>query len=258
MLKKIVLILIIGSMTVAALATGSLAQAQGGTTFTGTINNSNGCMLADANAYPVHIITFTVPTTGEYTFTYQSHTWSNDLVAYIVRDPYDPAVSIYAQFWGAGPSSHPAMPSTVTVELEAGIWHLGVTNLQVIDTYAECLARETTDAGSYAITSDLPGSGGDASLPVVAGCDQYIQLPSNAAVGTFSNWAELYWMPEGKLYPPLAMEPGQSVWVLGQDESGLYKKILLSCEFLWVEAGVIGPNYDALWNGAPLPVDVVE
>ena len=77
-------------------------------------------------------------------------------------------------------------------------------------------------------------------------------------MGALTDWADLYWMPGEKLYPPLDLEHGPSVWVLGLDESGMQKKILLGCQFLWVETGVIGPNHDAVWNGAPLPTDVVN
>ena len=92
----------------------------------------------------------------------------------------------------------------------------------------------------------------------VAGCDVYVNRPADSVVGTFVDWADLYWMPGEKLYPPLTMQPGQSVWVLGQDEYGMYKKIQLSCQFLWVEADVIGPNYDSVWQGAPLPTSIVN
>ena len=137
------------------------------------------------------------------------------------------------------------------------MYYLVVANEQVFDTYPECLARTSTDSGSFLITSDLPAADSAAPRPE-GGCDLYIQRPDNSVVGTFNDWADLYWMPGEKLYPTLMMGPGQSVWVLGQDESGLYKKIQLGCQFLWVEAGVIGPTYDGVWNGTSLPTDIVD
>ena len=269
MFKKTVLILTISIMALATLAMGSHVQAQGGTVnFAGTIDNSSGCMLIGipGNAVPATITPFTVPVAGDYTFTYQSHSWSGELYAYIVVAPYDPSVDVYSQDTAPGPSSHPQLPGVVTITLEDAdaTYYLVVMNAESIDTYAECIARTSTNSGSYLITSTVPvndegpAAPSDIETVPVPGCDLSVQRPANAVVGAFTAQADLCWAPGEKLYPPLALEAGQSVWVLGEDESGLYKQIQLSCQFLWVETSVIGPNYDAVWNGAPLPTDVVN
>ena len=120
MFKKTVLVLTISIMALGMLAMGSLAQAQEGVNFTGTINNGSGCMLIDipGNAYPAHVIPFTLPAAGHYTFTYQSHTWSGVLYSYIVAGSYDPSVDILSQDTAQGPSTHIQLPKSVTVSLE--------------------------------------------------------------------------------------------------------------------------------------------
>jgi hypothetical protein len=90
------------------------------------------------------------------------------------------------------------------------------------------------------------------------GCDALINIPSTAVVGAFVSDAPTYWNP-GKLTAPLVTIPaGNTAWVLGPDSSGLYQKIIWVCDYLWVPSGTIGPNYDNVWQGRPLPTTPVE
>ncbi len=256
MLKKFAIILIVGCMAFGILP---LAQAQTPQIFSGTIDDSNGCMTTGSAAFPADIIPFTVPVTGNYTFTYQSHTWGDTpgdtLLSYIVAAPYDPSVDVFTQDYMYGAASSSPLFTSRTPALNAGVtYYLAVNNNTLFTDYTTCLARASTDSGTYTITMTYADSTADPG----PGCDQFIPLPAHAAVGTFTDWATLYWMPGEAVFPPMAFDPGQSAWVVGQDASGEYKKIVLSCEFLWVETRVIGPTYDAVWQGAMLPVDVVE
>ena len=251
MLKKFAILLAISSM---ALGIVPLAQAQGPYTFTGTVDDSSGCITLNTYGFPTDITAFTVPVTGHYTVAYQSHTWTETLVSYVVAAPFDPTTNLYTQDFQYGAFS--TMPPA-TLSLSAGVtYYMAVSNNALMVDYATCMARTSTDSGTYSIVMTYTGAGEDGeSAP---GCDQFVPLTGNAAVGTFTDWATLYWSPGEGVSPPMAFAPGQSAWVLGQDESGLYKKVLLSCDFLWVDAGVIGPTYDETWQGAALPVDVVE
>ena len=91
------------------------------------------------------------------------------------------------------------------------------------------------------------------------GCDTYVSLTPNAVVGRFTADAPTYWAP-GKLVVPLTtISAGKTAWVLGMDASGGYYKIVWACDTLWVPANTVGPNVDdPVWQGAPLPTDVVE
>jgi hypothetical protein len=99
-----------------------------------------------------------------------------------------------------------------------------------------------------------------AGLPstAVAGCDVQIPLTSTSVIGAFVADAPTSWTP-GQLTDPLVTIPaGKTAWVLGQDASGQYYKIVWVCDLLWVQKSTMGPNYDAVWNGRPLPTGVVN
>jgi hypothetical protein len=97
--------------------------------------------------------------------------------------------------------------------------------------------------------------GEEAGLP---GCDVLLPIPATAVGGTFVADAPVYWKP-GELASPLVTIPaGNSARVLGLDSTGEYYKIIWVCDFVWVPKATLGPNYDAVWNGAPLPTAVVD
>lgn len=81
---------------------------------------------------------------------------------------------------------------------------------------------------------------------------------SDAVVGSIIAPADLYVAP-GQLTNPLyGLTPGTTAWVLGMDASGEYYKIEWACQQLWVLAETMAPNYDAVWNGMPLPTNGVD
>ncbi|MCL4238290.1 MAG: hypothetical protein KJ047_08585 [Anaerolineae bacterium] len=95
-------------------------------------------------------------------------------------------------------------------------------------------------------------------LPYFAGCDVLMPIPKTAVGGTFVADAPVYWAP-GELTSPLVTIPaGNSARVIGLDSTGEYYQIIWVCDFLWVSRATLGPNYDAVWNGAPLPTAVVN
>jgi hypothetical protein len=84
------------------------------------------------------------------------------------------------------------------------------------------------------------------------------EIPEQAVVGAFTQNSEIYWAPGELASGEPYVEAGSTYWVAGQDATGMYRKVLISCEWVWVRAETVGPNYDEVWNGAPLPTDVVE
>ena len=153
--------ILIGIALLASLISGyaPFAQAQAPLTFTGTINEDSGCMAIVTHSFPADIVTFTVPVNGDYTITYQSHTWTGDPWSYVMQAPYDPSVAAVAQTLLA--TIRTVLPSA-TITLTAGTtYYLATNNNQSKNSserfiYAECLARVATDSGSYIITSDIP------------------------------------------------------------------------------------------------------
>ncbi|MCZ7541623.1 MAG: hypothetical protein M5U29_17260 [Anaerolineae bacterium] len=115
--------------------------------------------------------------------------------------------------------------------------------------------------GTYPISVvGCPGPDPEPAPEPVAlpGCDVLLPIPATAVGGTFVADAPVYWAP-GKLTSPLVtIKAGNSARVTGLDASGEYYQIIWGCNFLWVPKATLGPNYDAVWHGAPLPTDVIE
>lgn len=89
------------------------------------------------------------------------------------------------------------------------------------------------------------------------GCD-LLPIPEAAVVGSFTNNAGVFWAPGQAVTPTTVIDAGSTAWVLGRDASGQYYKIIWACDYLWVPVSSMGPNYDDVWQGRPLPVGDVE
>lgn len=90
----------------------------------------------------------------------------------------------------------------------------------------------------------------------VPGCDTTVNIPSSAVGASLVAETAVYWAPgkaSNEVFPS-----GLHVRAIGVDESGMYTQVLFVCGFYWVPTDTIGPNYDAPWNGAPLPTVVVD
>ena len=126
------------------------------------------------------------------------------------------------------------------------------------------LACEEPGDGEEPVTEE-PGDGeepvteepGDeVTLP---GCDVTIPL-EGAVVGRFEHTAETYWAPDfnKKTAPEVLIPWNTTLWTFGVDESGQFRKVVLNCTYLWVPVETMGPNFDEVWGGAPLPMTVVD
>lgn len=82
-------------------------------------------------------------------------------------------------------------------------------------------------------------------------------IPAGSVVGRLSATAQIYYAP-GQQSPGLSLPGGTAYWVLGLDSTGEYYQIILSCQRLWVEADLMGPNFEPPWFGAPLPTGTVQ
>jgi hypothetical protein len=114
----------------------------------------------------------------------------------------------------------------------------------------DCTTGETISlvSGPPAVTEEVP----------VPGCDVQMPLNANSVVGSFVANAPVYAAPGQPISPALSIPAGKTAWVLGRDTSGQYNKIVWSCSLLWVPANSMGPNFDAVWNGKPLPTNTVQ
>ncbi len=91
----------------------------------------------------------------------------------------------------------------------------------------------------------------------LAGSDM-VTLPAGSVVGTFVATTPLYYLPAADALSDSVMTVGQSLWVTGLSADGLFYQVILSGQFLWAPVETMGPNYDDVWNGTPLPTQVVD
>lgn len=115
-------------------------------------------------------------------------------------------------------------------------------------------------SGDYIFRVDGFGSAtGGYSLDVSfgSGCDGHLNL-TDAVVGSFVTDAQIYSEPGVLVAPTVTIPAGKAYWVTGVDASGDYYRIYLQCSAVWVPVSSVGPNYDNVWNGHPLPTNVVN
>ncbi len=96
--------------------------------------------------------------------------------------------------------------------------------------------------------------GSCAGLPTYG--DACVALTPWAVVGDMPFSTQAYYAP-GKVSPGVVIDPG-TYWVLGEDASGEYYKIVLSCQYLWVPINSMQPSFQAPWSGQSLPTTVVS
>jgi hypothetical protein len=108
------------------------------------------------------------------------------------------------------------------------------------------------NAASGTCTTGLTAPG---QIIFLSGCN--IPIPANSVVGAAPNGAVIYWEPGQSTSPTLRLNPG-TYWVLGQDSSQTYYKIILACQYRWVLKSEMGPNNDQVWRGRALPTDIVS
>ncbi len=132
------------------------------------------------------------------------------------------------------------------------IWVTVVNGTPVYESHVTITCTSAVEGTISLTNTDRTGS--SASGP---GRDM-VTLPADAVVGTFVTNVELLWMPDGSAGTEIVMTTGKSLWVVGMDETGMYYKVLLSGQPFWVPAASIGPTFNDVWNGTPLPTTVVN
>jgi hypothetical protein len=117
------------------------------------------------------------------------------------------------------------------------------------------------------IDSDFDGVGDDVDLcPDVyypgSGCPppgrDMVPMPDQAVVGTFIDWTPLMYAPVDGANSPYTMEPGQTLWIFGMDETHEFYQVLMSGDLYWVPKDNMEPTYPYPWYGTPLPTEVVD
>jgi hypothetical protein len=119
----------------------------------------------------------------------------------------------------------------------------------------DCIAD---GAGTTSITNQelTPGSGAPAAEPLPG--PDLVNLPSGSVVGAFVTTTPAYFAPQAGAATDTVLEAGKTLWVLGVDASGQFYKVVMAGKYFWVPVNTLGPNYDEVWNGTPLPTNTVE
>lgn len=200
------------------------------------------------------------PCTGEYSFDFVAEGAENPPVLVEVYvpgedEPLDADEPIIE------PGDDPIQVSgNLAVEVPEGVEELDFR--VTLDGEFEALLRVTVDCEVEPPVDDeepVDEEPIDEEPQIVPGCDTRISL-KDAVVGRVLESVPAYWAPdfEKMTSPEVQIRWNSTLWTFGVDESGEFRKVLLECTYLWVPVDAVGPNYDEVWNGAPLPMTVVK
>lgn len=85
-----------------------------------------------------------------------------------------------------------------------------------------------------------------------------VDIPAGSVVGTVLYDTPVYHSPFPGATSVVEVTAGKTFWVYGVDSSGGFYKVMMSGKFFWLPVDAMGPNYDEVWQGMPLPTAVVE
>ncbi|MBI5961023.1 MAG: hypothetical protein HY866_19955 [Chloroflexi bacterium] len=85
-----------------------------------------------------------------------------------------------------------------------------------------------------------------------------VPIPDTAVVGAFVVTTPIYFAPDSGAASTVVMEAGKTAWVFGLDATGQFYKVVLAGKYFWVPVNTMGPNFDNVWLGRPLPTVVVS
>jgi hypothetical protein len=178
---------------------------------------------------------FTVDANGTYDFSVSSD--AGFASVYIMSASFNPANGFPACL----AADNSGNPVTVSLNLTAGTTYYAIP---FDDTFAQV-------GGSYTLTISGPGGVG---LAGSGGCG--IDIPAGSVVGEAPAGAQVFSSP-GNVAPGIVLNPG-TYWVIGQDASQTYYKVVLACQFVWVRKDTMGPSWQPPQNGAALPTGIVQ
>ncbi|MBX3066531.1 MAG: hypothetical protein KF726_26355 [Anaerolineae bacterium] len=193
-----------------------------------TTPNCSGGYVAFAVLYAAY--SFSVDAGGLYTFT-------------------EPGVESAMYLYSGG--FDPANPATNCVAASNTNPLNFSYNLVPGQTYYVAVIEDTfaQDGMSYSINISGPGN-----IITSSGCG--ISIPSGSVVGEAPLGAQVYYEP-GNISAGVVLNPG-TYWVIGQDASETYYKVVLACQTVWVRKDTMQPSYQAPQNGTPLPTRIVS
>jgi len=186
---------------------------------------------------------------GEFLQSTWFQNWSGTYVGYgMPIGPDQPEGTLIGSYAWVG-ENPPSAATTGEFFVAYECSDVGASN--VVYTCAGPYGTCPRTAADY-LASLAPGSG------LVPGCEVLMDIPAGTVGGAFIANAPVYWAPGQLALPAVTIPVGNTARVIGLDASGQYYKIIWACDYLWVPANTLGPNYDRVWNGAPLPTQIVD
>lgn len=187
---------------------------------------------------------------------------------------YDPTADEYVQlvYNGDGPHNPPTLyagfSATATLVGSVEDWGSDVDGVSLVRNPAgdsvivvhNTVVPELASPGAPTVPGDGGGDGdgvADDDAEPMPGPDM-VPIPENAVVGAVLTDTVVYYAPRPDAATGIVIEAGKTLWVYGLDASGAFYKVMLSGKLFWLPAETLGPNYDSVWNGWPLPTDIVE
>ncbi len=149
-------------------------------------------------------------------------------------------------------------PAVVTLRLDtfvdgAPVYHSTLTVSCSVDGPAtSTIVNEEISSGGPG-----PGTGQEIAVGPVAGPDMVL-IPDTAVVGSFVTTTPAYFAPQSDAVTSIVLAAGKTLWVFGVDEGGEFYKVMISGRFFWVPVETMGPNFDAVWQGHPLPTNTMD
>ncbi|MEP7293795.1 MAG: hypothetical protein ABI835_18550, partial [Chloroflexota bacterium] len=79
-----------------------------------------------------------------------------------------------------------------------------------------------------------------------------------SVVGEAPLGAQVFYQPNSDSMSSGVILNAGTYIVVGQDASESYYKVMLACQFVWVQKSTMQPSFEAPQNGAALPTTVVS
>ncbi len=189
----------------------------------------------------------------------------HDYIAYLLRDGNNNVIDAYVTRFSLGAftstldeliPSFDDLPDPVSRPFTLQYFDVPKPPLGMGDTPGTTvrdwvLAHGTLLASNTFDPSFVPGC---AALPLAS--DACLPVPDGSVVGDTPYQAQVYWAP-AKVSPGIFLNPG-TYWVIGEDDTHQFYKILLSCQDVWVLKQDFQPSQQAPQNGTPLPTRAVS
>ncbi len=164
---------------------------------------------------------------------------------------YDPEVGPMALEAGTVLTATATRPSgTVFIEIYTDTELLYVDEIASPHSVTLEIAADANVTVFFGVYGD-----GDATFSVTTdncGGGALVSYPDGVVQGRFVADAQLYWEPGELVTPEVTIPAGKTFHAGGLDESGLYRQVLIVCNWVWVPVGTVGPNFEAPWFGTPL------